>query len=363
MPVKADCDSLAAPERIEAALRKPEGQLWLPPTGGQVATPSVQAKLRDTKTLTLAQVESDSSLLTKGVSGAPVVFDGLIVGILLGNTTRDFRATRLDCLVRVAGDEVRLRRFDMAMPAALTPYDLGALPASIAEEARKARKLRDEAELVSRPAPDLERLADEAARLAEVEATNGTSLSPNRRSYATQGGDRYAGEITTKPSLFATTNTTYPQGYGVLETLTGPFKGAVNECIRVAEGRACVGPMVTEFSSTRSSWRRMEIERRDSMPSGPARIVFRLGVIGYVTVQTTHSRRRNLVHDDRWRRLVRLLRWSTPRRRDQWQRAPRARCNVGCQGCADPRRAAEGRRRRRWRLSPAPARSRRHGPS
>lgn len=286
-PIDASCDSLASSERINEALRKSEGQLWLPPVGGQVPTPTVRARLRDVKTLTLGSVEFDSPQLTRGISGAPVVFDGLIVGILHGNTDRQFLATRLDHLLRVAGDELKLRRFDLGQPAAQKPYDLDSLPAPVSEKVALARKAREEAEVVSRLALEVETRADEAARLAEEEARNSTGFTSNRSSYSTNGGDHYAGETNNKRSLFSTTITTYPQGYGVLRSMNGNFKDEVNKCIRVGEQGTCKGPMVTLFSPTRSIWRRMEIERRNGVPSGPARVVYRSGVVGYVTMQTT----------------------------------------------------------------------------
>lgn len=281
----SDCEPLATPERMASALRTAEGQLWLPSVGGEVLTPGVRTTRRDAKTLTLSLVDPASSPTTKGVSGAPVVFDGVIVGVMRGNTDRQFLATRLDHLLRVAGEEVRLRRLDAPVAVSLVPYDLAGLPGPVAEAVRKARQLREEAELVSRLAQDVERRADDAARQAEEEAKNGTGGNSNRSSYATTGGNRYAGEVNRKSSLLSSTVTTYPQGYGVLSTLTGPFKGGVKKCIWVNEGTGCRGPMVEELSLKGGNWKRIEIDWQEDLRSAPARVLFRSGVIGHVTVQ------------------------------------------------------------------------------
>jgi len=270
------CDPLATPERIVEGLTQPYGQIWIRESDSGVRTITASITQRNDHEIWLQQEGTKPRAITRGASGAPVVFGGRVVAILTGNTETELRATRLDYLLEIAGNETRLHKADTVASRSLAAYDLGQLTESIASSVREAREIRGAAEVVAKLAQDVERRADEAKRYAE-DIPQGQVINGHSR-FSSLDGNYYAGQVVKK---FGWSPHIHSAGYGVLSYEKGNYKGDVLKCAFHQIRHTCDGPFVTIYRDLPSaSWKRLEAEwsEHDGI-SGPSKIFLRNGAI------------------------------------------------------------------------------------
>jgi hypothetical protein len=192
-----NCRQLPSPKQLEEALLDSYGNVWTLTERGIRNIISVRMRSIDGNKLHLKTADPGDNF-SKGMSGAPLIMGGVIVGILQKTKVNSRKAIALKI------DSVRLHlsdyfdSYNFAPPKTNTdwqPFDIRQLPDDLQILVQQARQTKELAEATKQRALDTEKEVDRAVARAK-------SLEPNRynKGYAyftsENGKEKYAGQAT-----------------------------------------------------------------------------------------------------------------------------------------------------------------------
>jgi hypothetical protein len=236
---------------------------------------------------------SDADRLLAGMSGAPLIVSGRVVGMFAavkpdgtGEVLR-FEAAPESIRAKLAFDG------DMRPEAAVNvkQHDISQMPDSVRVSVAEARRIRTLSEAMAQQA----QLEAERAQ-AQAELANGLDynqvLSGVGR-FVASNGNIYAGQVAQRYGLF--TNSTSSRGYGISETRVGDTIGDKRLC-QFGENSGCVGAGVYEWAQNRgningfSTWRG---EFQNNAIEGLGELTFKAG--GRIFMFRKHDNRGKIV--------------------------------------------------------------------
>ncbi|MCR9219152.1 MAG: serine protease [Alphaproteobacteria bacterium] len=248
-----DCSPVTPTSDLETAIRSGAGVgyiLSLDSTGAALQSPVFLRRRTDTH---LAVSPAGGARLTRGLSGSPVLFNDMVVGILVGregDADGLWRVTRLDYAQSV------LPRYLTSAEASppSEPFDLDLLPDDIRRIAVQARRTEQLAKTAEEDALEVRAKAREAKSIASSLPERQT-VGGYRRFRSDSSDNYYWGQVRS----YGPNNVRVKAfGFGVSETVVGEDRGNLHFC-RFDSG--CVGAGVLEYSENRGnsndllSWR------------------------------------------------------------------------------------------------------------